>query len=195
MQREGSAQRKTRETEVRVELRLDGSGDSEIHTGMPFFDHMLHSFARHGLFDLVIRAKGDLEVDPHHTVEDVGLVLGDALRSAVGDGSGLVRYGSARIPMADALATVDIDLSNRPFLVYSVELARSWVASFDASLVEDFMHALATRGGLDLHVSIAYGHNVHHCLEAIFKGLGRALDQASRPDPRIQGPLSTKGAL
>ncbi|MFQ5697350.1 MAG: imidazoleglycerol-phosphate dehydratase HisB [Myxococcota bacterium] len=195
MEREGRAERKTRETEVRVDLRLDGSGEAEVETGMPFFDHMLQSFARHGLFDLRVRAKGDLQVDPHHTVEDVGLVLGDALRQAVGDGSGLVRFGTARIPMADALATVDLDLSNRPFLVYSVELAQPRVARFDATLIEDFMYALAIRGGLDLHVAIAYGHNVHHCLEAIFKGLGRALDQASRPDPRIRGPLSTKGAL
>jgi imidazoleglycerol-phosphate dehydratase len=195
MDREASVSRKTRETEIQVELRLDGTGTSEIHTGMAFFDHLLEALARHGLFDLVVRAKGDLEVDQHHTVEDVGLTLGQALRDAIGDGSGLTRFGSARIPMADALATVDLDLSNRPFLIYRVELQRDWVAQFDAALVEDFLYALSTRGGIDLHVELRYGQSVHHCVEAIFKGLGRALDQATRVDPRIEGPLSTKGSL
>ena len=195
MDRESSVTRKTRETDIRVELRLDGTGAAEIHTGVPFFDHLREALARHGLFDLVVRAKGDLEVDPHHTVEDVGLTLGQALRDAIGDGAGLVRFGSSRVPMADALACVDLDLSNRPFFVYRVKLPRDWVAQFDAALVEDFLYALATKGGVDLHVELAYGHNVHHSLEAIFKALGRALDAATRVDPRIEGPLSTKGSL
>jgi imidazoleglycerol-phosphate dehydratase len=195
MEREGSVSRKTRETDIHVELKLDGSGAIEIATGIPFFDHLLDSFARHGLFDLRASAKGDLEVDQHHTVEDVGITLGQALRMACGDGSGLVRFGSARIPMADALLQVDLDLSNRAHLVYGVTLPRDWVGRFDAALVEDFLYAFCMNGGVDLHVNLAYGHNVHHIVEGIFKGLGRALDQATRLDPRIEGPLSTKGSL
>jgi imidazoleglycerol-phosphate dehydratase len=195
MQRQGSVSRKTRETEIQVELTLDGSGQSEVDTGIPFFDHLLDSFTRHGLFDLRLRARGDLEVDQHHTVEDVGITLGQAIRQACGDGSGLARFGSARIPMADALVQVDLDLSNRAYLVYQVELSRDWVGRFDAALVEDFLYALAMHGGLDLHVNLPYGHNVHHIVEGVFKGLGRSLDQATRIDPRIQGPLSTKGSL
>jgi imidazoleglycerol-phosphate dehydratase len=193
--RRGSRSRKTRETDILVDLSLDGTGSAEVSTGLPFFDHLLAALARHGLFDLRVRAIGDLEVDQHHTVEDVGIVLGQALREAVGDGAGIVRFGSARIPMADALVEVDLDLSNRPFLVYRVELRRDWVGQFDAALVEDFLYALCIHGGIDLHVSRAYGHNVHHTVEAVFKGLGRALDQATRLDPRISGPLSTKGTL
>ncbi len=195
MAREASISRKTRETEITVELRLDGSGEAQIETGMPFFDHLLDSFARHGLFDLRVRAKGDLQVDQHHTVEDVGIVLGQALRRAIGDGAGLRRFGSARIPMADARILVDLDLSNRPYLVYRVELARDWVADFDAALVEDFLYAFSSNGGVDLHVERSYGHNVHHIIEGIFKGLGRALDEATTIDPRIRGTLSTKGSL
>ena len=195
MEREATISRKTRETDIRVELRLDGSGAVEVGTGMPFFDHLLEAFARHGCFDLRARDEGDLEVDQHHTVEDVGIALGQAIRSAVGDGSGLSRFGSVRIPMADALVSVDLDLSNRPYLVYRVELVRDWVGQFDAALVEDFLYALSTNAGIDLHVNAAYGRSVHHTVEGIFKGLGRALDQATRIDPRITGPLSTKGSL
>ena len=195
MEREATVARKTRETEITVELRLDGKGEAQIETGMPFFDHLLDSFARHGLFDLRVRAKGDLQVDQHHTVEDVGIVLGQALRRAIGDGAGLRRFGSARIPMADARVQVDLDLSNRPYLAYRVELARDWVADFDAALVEDFLYAFSSNGGVDLHVERSYGHNVHHVIEAIFKGLGRALEEATRVDPRIRGALSTKGSL
>ncbi len=195
MEREGSVSRKTRETEIQVELRLDGEGESQISTGIPFFDHLLTALARHGLFDLRIQASGDLEVDQHHTVEDVGITLGQAIRVAVGEAAGLARFGSARIPMADALVQVDLDLSLRPHLVYRVSLQRDWVGQFDAALVEDFLYALCTNAGIDLHVNLEYGHNVHHTVEGIFKGLGRALDQATRIDPRIRGPLSTKGSL
>lgn len=195
MEREATITRKTRETDITVELRLDGRGEAQIETGIPFFDHLLDSFARHGLFDLRVRAKGDLQVDQHHTVEDVGIVLGQALRRAIGDGAGLRRFGSARIPMADARILVDLDLSNRAFLVYRVELPRDWVADFDAALVEDFLYAFCMNGGVDLHVERSYGHNVHHILEGIFKGLGRALDEATAIDPRIRGALSTKGSL
>ena len=195
MSRNGSASRKTAETDVSVELELDGSGEAQAETGVAFFDHLLDSFARHGLFDLRVRAKGDLEVDQHHTVEDVGIVLGSALRDALGDGRGLRRFGSARIPFADALLSVDLDLSNRPYFVYDVALARDWVGGFDAALCEDFLYALANHGGIDLHVRRLYGHNVHHVVEGIFKGLGRALDAATRLDPRVEGVPSTKGAL
>ncbi len=195
MERQGSVNRKTRETDIQVEIVLDGSGEIEVSTGIPFFDHLLHSFARHGLFDLRIAARGDLEVDQHHTVEDTGITLGQALRIAVSDGSGLARFGSARIPMADALLQVDLDLSNRAYLVYNATLPRDWVGQFDAALVEDFLYALCMNAGIDLHVNLSYGHNVHHIVEGIFKGLGRALDQATRLDPRIRGPLSTKGSL
>ena len=195
MERHGSISRKTRETEIQVELGLDGTGAAEVDTGIPFFDHLLDSFARHGLFNLAIRARGDLEVDQHHAVEDVGIALGQALELAVGDRSGLRRFGSARIPMADARITVDLDLSNRPYLVYRVELERDWVGSFDAALVEDFLYAFCINGGVDLHVERSYGHSTHHIVEAVFKGLGRALDAATMPDPRIEGALSTKGSL
>jgi len=195
MKRKATVKRKTRETEIEVELKLDGSGSCDAQTGVPFFDHLLDSFSRHGFFDLRVRAQGDLEVDQHHTVEDVGIVLGQALREAVGDGSGLRRFGSVRLPMADVLAQVDLDLSNRPYLVYRVELQRDWVGGFDAALVEDFLYAFTTNGGVDLHVQLLYGHNVHHSVEAIFKGLGRALDRATQVDPRLEGALSTKGSL
>jgi imidazoleglycerol-phosphate dehydratase len=195
MEREATIVRKTRETDITVELRLDGKGEAQIETGIPFFDHLLDSFTRHGLFDLRVRAKGDLQVDQHHTVEDVGIVLGQALRRAIGDGTGLRRFGSARIPMADARILVDLDLSNRAFFVYRVELPRDWVADFDAALVEDFLYAFCMNAGVDLHVERSYGHNVHHILEGIFKGLGRALDEATTLDPRIKGALSTKGSL
>jgi imidazoleglycerol-phosphate dehydratase len=193
--REARLDRRTRETDISVHLLLDGRGRCEVQTGMPFFDHLLHAFTRHGLFDLEVKARGDLEVDQHHTVEDVGIVMGQALRQAVGDGAGLARFGSARVPMADALLQVDLDLSNRPFLVYRVELPREWVGQFDAALVEDFLYAFASNGGVDLHVERVYGHNVHHVVEGLFKALGRALAQATRIDPRIEGPLSTKGVL
>ncbi len=195
MEREGSVSRKTRETDISVEIRLDGSGSCEVQTGIPFFDHLLHSFTRHGLFDLRLRAVGDLEVDQHHAVEDVGITLGQAVRVACGDGSGLTRFGSSRVPMADALLRVDLDVSNRAYLVYHVDLPRDWVGQFDAALVEDFLYAFCMNGGIDLHVNLDYGHNVHHIVEGIFKGLGRALDQATRIDERIEGPLSTKGSL
>ena len=195
MERVGRAARKTKETDIQLRLQLDGTGVCEVSTGIPFFDHLLSAFTRHGLFDLTLQATGDLEVDQHHTVEDVGIALGQALREAVGDGSGLVRFGSARIPMADALLQVDLDLSNRAYFVYRVALPRDWVGRFDAALVEDFLYAFAMNGGIDLHAELVYGHNVHHIVEGIFKALGRALERATRLDPRIQGPLSTKGSL
>jgi imidazoleglycerol-phosphate dehydratase len=193
--RHGRAERRTRETDICIDLYLDRAGPHQIATGMPFFDHLLEAFARHGMLGLSLKASGDLDVDQHHTVEDVGIVLGRALHVALGDRSGIARFGSARVPMADALLQVDLDLSNRPYMVYQVELPRDWVGRFDAALVEDFLYAFAQNGGIDLHVQRCYGHNVHHVVEGIFKALGRALRQAAALDPRIVGQLSTKGVL
>ena len=194
-ERRGKIERKTRETEVRVELCLDGSGQYDVQTGLPFFDHMLESFAKHGLFDLHLRAKGDLEVDSHHTVEDVGITLGQALREALGEARGIQRYGSCVLPMAEAKVEVAVDVSRRPYLVYRVELANDRVGSFDVSLVEDFLQALSQHAGLDLHVEQRYGRSPHHVVEAIFKGLARALRAALERDPRGTGVPSVKGSL
>jgi imidazoleglycerol-phosphate dehydratase len=187
--------RKTRETEIRIELDLDGGGSYEVSTGIPFFDHMLESFAKHGLFDLRLRAQGDLDVDLHHTVEDVGIGLGQALREALGSAEGIRRFGSCVLPMAEAKVETSVDLSNRPYLVYRVELPNDRIGSFDVSLVEDFLHAFAQNAGLDLHVEQRYGKSPHHVVEAIFKGLARALRVAVEIDPRVQGVPSVKGSL
>ena len=193
--RKASLERKTRETEIRLDLDLDGSGEYDVATGIPFLDHMLESFAKHGLFDLHLRAKGDLEVDLHHTVEDVGIALGSALREALGDARGIRRYGSQLLPMADSKVEVSVDLSNRAFLVYQVQLSNDRVGGFDVSLVEDFLYAFAQNGGLDLHVERRYGESPHHVVEAVFKGLARALRTAVEIDPRVEGLPSVKGAL
>ena len=193
--RKASLERKTKETEIRLDLDLDGSGDYDVATGIPFFDHMLESFAKHGLFDLHLRAKGDLEVDLHHTVEDVGIALGSALREALGDARGIRRYGTQMLPMADSKVDVSVDVSNRACLVYQVELSNDRVGGFDVSLIEDFLYAFAQNGGLDLHVERRYGGSPHHVVEAVFKGLGRALRTAVEVDPRVDGLPSVKGAL
>lgn len=191
----GVVQRKTRESDVRVEINLDGGGEYRVATGIAFFDHMLESFAKHGLFDLQLEAKGDLEVDAHHTVEDVGITLGQAVREALGDASGIRRYGSQVLPMAEAKVEVSLDLSNRPYLVYDVELANDRIGSFDATLAEDFFYAFSQNAGLDLHVDLRYGKSPHHVVEAIFKGVARALRSAVERDPRVKGLPSVKGAL
>jgi imidazoleglycerol-phosphate dehydratase len=193
--RAATIERKTRETEVRIDFTIDGAGESDVETGIPFFDHMLESLAKHGLFDLRLRAKGDLAVDLHHTVEDVGIVLGQAIRKALGDARGIRRYGSQILPMAESKAEVSLDVSNRAFLIYRVGLANDRVGSFDVSLVEDFLYALAQNAGLDLHVTLHYGQSPHHAVEAIFKGLARALRQALELDPRQTGLPTVKGAL
>jgi len=193
--RQATIERKTRETEVSLELTLDGSGEYDVATGIPFFDHMLESFAKHSLFDLRLRAKGDLAVDLHHTVEDVGIVLGSAIRQALGSAAGIRRYGQALLPMAEAKLEVALDVSNRPYLVYRVELANDRVGDFDTSLAEDFLYALSQNAGLDLHVELRYGKSPHHVVEAIFKGVARALRQALELDPRGGGIPSVKGAL
>ncbi|HHL39828.1 MAG TPA: imidazoleglycerol-phosphate dehydratase HisB [Deltaproteobacteria bacterium] len=191
-------ERRTAETDISVELRIDGRGGGEIGTGIPFFDHMLTLLARHGLFDLTVRASGDIEVDYHHTVEDVGLCLGEALACALGDKAGIARYGTAHVPMMDAMATVVLDLSGRPNLVYDAPESvstRSLRGGFDLSLVEEFLKALSNRAGIDLHVRLWYGRDLHHCVEAVFKALARALRAAASIDPGIEGVLSTKGKL
>jgi imidazoleglycerol-phosphate dehydratase len=193
--RRATLERKTRETDIRIDFTIDGSGEYAVETGVPFFDHMLESFAKHGLFDLRLSAKGDLAVDLHHTIEDVGIALGQAIRKALGDARGIRRYGSQVLPMAESKAEVAVDVSNRAFLVYKVSLANDRVGSFDVSLVEDFLYALAQNAGLDLHVSLLYGQSPHHAVEAIFKGLARALRQALELDPRQTGLPTVKGAL
>ena len=193
--RRALVQRKTKETEIRVALDLDGSGSYQISTGIPFFDHMLESFAKHGVFDLELAATGDLAVDLHHTVEDVGITLGQAVREALGDASGIRRYGNQVLPMAEAKVEVAVDVSNRPYLVYRVPLDHSMIGTFDGRLTEDFLYAFAHNAGLDLHVELRYGQSPHHVVEAVFKGVARALRTALERDPRGVGLPTVKGAL
>jgi len=193
--RRASVHRKTKETEIRVALDLDGSGSYQVETGIPFFDHMLESFAKHGVFDLELAATGDLAVDLHHTVEDVGITLGQAVREALGDASGIRRYGTQILPMAEAKVEVAVDVSNRPYLVYRVPLEHTMIGTFDGRLSEDFLYAFAHNAGLDLHVELRYGKSPHHVVEAIFKGVARALRVALERDPRGVGLPTVKGAL
>jgi imidazoleglycerol-phosphate dehydratase len=193
--RSASRQRETAETSVRVDLVLDGSGAGDIDTGIPFFDHMLVLLAKHSLFDLTIKAQGDLAVDFHHTVEDTGIVLGEALAAALSTKTGIRRYGWARIPMDETLAQVAIDLSGRPFLAFRVPSETAPIGSFDFGLVEEFSRAFAMSSAMTLHVEVEYGKNNHHIAEAIFKALARALDMACQIDPRVTGVPSSKGKL
>lgn len=194
--RKAEISRQTRETDIRLALELDGTGKSDISTGVPFLDHMLTLWSRHGLFDLTLHAKGDLEVDGHHTFEDIGLVLGSAVKQALGDKKGIVRYGNFLLPMDEALALVALDLSDRPGLYYDVEPPAELVANFDARLFHEFFQALCNSGGINMHIKqLAAGEN-HHLFEAIFKGFARALDAATRIDARCAGEVpSTKGVL
>jgi imidazoleglycerol-phosphate dehydratase len=194
-ERTAEIERKTKETAIRVGLDLDGKGTAEITTGIPFFDHMLTLVAVHGFFDLSVKAKGDLEVDFHHTVEDVGLVFGDALNQALGNHKGIRRYGHAVTPMDDALTMVTVDLSNRPFLVFNVPTFGLTESRFNIAVAKEFFRAFANRGGLNLHINVSYGENEHHILESVFKSLGRALDQAVGFDDRISSVRSSKGSL
>jgi len=195
MKRSAKVERKTKETDIRITLNLDGQGTAKISSGIPFFDHMLTLLAVHGFLDLTVVAEGDLDVDFHHTVEDVGLVLGDAFSDALGDRKGIKRYGFAVTPMDDALTAVTVDLSNRAFLVYNLPSLGTSVNRFDHVLAKEFFRAFASRCGMNLHINVSYGENEHHVLESIFKALGRALDQASSFDERITGVQSTKGSL
>lgn len=193
--RSACMERKTAETDIRLGLCLDGTGTYAIETGIGFLDHMLCLFAKHGLFDLNIRCEGDLAVGGHHTVEDVGICLGQAILQALGDKRGIARYGVSYVPMDEALARTVVDLSGRGYLVFNASVQRVRIGDFDAALAEEFLRAVAYDGRLTLHVDLLRGSNEHHCLEAVFKAFGRALDQACRLDERVQGVLSTKGRL
>ena len=193
--RRASVARKTKETDIRLELNLDGRGRYQVETGIPFLNHMLELFTKHGFFDLTLRATGDLEVDYHHTVEDVGLALGLALRDALGEKAGIRRFGEATVPLDEALVTTVVDLSGRPFFVYDVRIKQAKIGTFDVELIHDFLLALTNQAGMNLHVRMASGRNPHHVVEAVFKSLARALDLATQRDPRVVGVLSTKGLL
>jgi imidazoleglycerol-phosphate dehydratase len=194
--RQARVERKTRETEVSVSLNLDGRGAAKVMTPIPFFTHMLEAWAKHGLMDLEVEARGDVEVDLHHTVEDVGIVLGQAVRRALGDRRGIVRYGAAFVPMDEALVSAVVDISGRPYLVFNVPVARTRVARFELDLLPEFFRALTVHAELTLHVIMHAGQNLHHVAEAVFKATGRALGEATRLDPRLAGEIpSTKGAL
>ena len=194
--RQARVERKTKETEIALQLNLDGTGASKVQTPIPFFSHMLEAWSKHGLMDLAIEASGDVEVDIHHTVEDVGIVLGQALRQALADKRGIVRYGTAFVPMDEALVQASVDLSGRPFLVFNVPVARTRVSNFDLDMLPEFFRAFAFNAEITLHVTMHYGHNLHHIAEAVFKAVGRSLAEATRLNPRIAGVLpSTKGSL
>ena len=195
MKRVSEVKRKTKETNIRLKLDVDGNGQADISTGIPFFDLMLILASVHGFFDLSIDANGDTEVDSHHTVEDVGLVLGDALYNALGDRKGIRRFGHAVTPMDDSLAAVTVDLSNRPYLVFHLPSVVQTGTAFNASLAKEFFRALVSRSGMNLHINVSYGENEHHILESIFKAFGRAVDQAASKDERIAGVRSSKGSL
>lgn len=196
MPREASIDRTTTETSIRTRLNVDGKGTSTVRSGIPFFDHMLTLFARHGLFDLDLEAKGDIEVDFHHTVEDTGITLGQVLTKALGDKKGIRRYGSAYVPMDEALVRVVVDLSGRPYLAYNPPPSVEAIGgNFSFQLVEEFLRAVAVNGGMNLHVDILAGRDAHHMAEGVFKALARALDVATQIDPRVEGVPSTKGVL
>lgn len=195
MTRSASITRKTGETNIELALSIDGEGKAELETGVPFMTHMLDLFTKHGQFDLTINAKGDTEVDDHHTTEDIGICLGHALREALGDKKGIKRYGNAFVPMDETLAQVVVDLSNRPHLEMRAHFPSQKVGTFDTELVHEFLWKLALEARMNLHVIVHYGQNTHHIIEAIFKALARALDEATTIDPRIKGVPSTKGML
>jgi imidazoleglycerol-phosphate dehydratase len=193
--RRAKVKRQTGETSINVDLVLDGSGKASVDTGVPFLDHMLDSLSRHSLLDLKVKATGDLHVDAHHTVEDVGLALGQAIDKALGDRAGIVRYGHAEIPLDEALVAVTVDLGGRPFMVYDLKIRQHRVGDFEVDLVNDFMQALMNEARMNLHINKRYGRNAHHLIEATFKALARALGQACTRDPRVKGVPSTKGRL
>ena len=193
--RQAQISRRTRETDITVKVVVDGSGRSDLHTTIPFLDHMLDLLARHGFFDLTVTAKGDTDIDDHHTVEDIGIVLGQAFAQAVGGKEGIRRYGFASVPLDETLSQVTVDLSGRPYLVYNVALPSRKIKTFDLGLFEDFFQAFVTHSMLNLHINLIYGRNPHHIMEASFKALAKALDQATSLDPRVTGVLSTKGKL
>jgi imidazoleglycerol-phosphate dehydratase len=194
--RTAEVKRKTKETDIAIKINIDGTGNSNISTSIPFLDHMLNLFSFHGKIDLNIKAKGDIEIDYHHLIEDIGITLGEAIKEALGDKKGIKRYGEATVPMDESLSQVVIDLSGRPYLVYKVEFPKkSKLKDFDPDIIEDFLQAFVSNSGVTLHINVLYGRNTHHIIEAIFKGLGRALREAVTIDPRIKGLPTTKGKL
>ena len=195
MARCAEIKRKTAETQISVKLNLDGEGKSDIATGIGFLDHMLTLLAKHSFMDLTVKAKGDLEVDSHHTVEDIGIVLGEALQEALGDKAGIHRYGNCFIPMDETLAQVCLDFSGRPFLVFGAEVPKIQLGNYDAEMTEEFFRAVAMHCGLTLHIRVLYGSNVHHIIEAVFKAFARAVAEAAAVDPRVKGVMSSKGVL
>lgn len=195
MNRTARIERNTSETRISASIDLDGTGTASVSTGIPFFDHMLDLFARHGFFDLTVKAEGDIAVDNHHTLEDIGIVMGLLVNEALGDRKGIVRYGHAVTPMDETLSEVSLDLSNRPYLVYHVPDNMGMCGSFDTRDVKEFIQAFSVKGGMNLHVNVRYGENPHHIVESVFKALGRALDRAVALDGRISGHHSTKGVL
>lgn len=195
MDRKAELSRKTAETDIWLKLDVDGSGRYAAETGIGFFDHMLSLLSKHSLMDLEIKAKGDLDVDAHHTVEDVGIVFGQALKQALGSKESIKRYGSAIVPMDEALAMVNVDLGGRPYLVFNVKFSGEFVGNIETGLIEEFFRAVSVNAGMNIHINVLYGSNNHHICEAIFKAFGRALDEAARTDSRIKGVMSTKGVL
>ena len=195
VQRKAEIARKTNETDIKLSFAVDGTGEANLETDVPFLNHMLDLFAKHGQFDLSVVARGDIEIDDHHTVEDIGICLGQTLREALGDKRGIKRYASVFVPMDEALAQVIIDVSNRPHFEYRAEYPSAQVGSFSTELVHEFLWKLALEARITLHVIVHYGKNTHHMIEAVFKALGRAIDEATSIDPRVQGVPSTKGVL
>ncbi len=195
MKRRARVLRKTKETEIKIELNLDGSGRNQISTSIPFLDHMVSLLAAHGLFDLTVRAQGDTHIDFHHTVEDIGICLGSALKKALGGKEKVQRYGSAFVPMDESLASVHVDLSGRPHLAFQLPLRKRKIGDFDTELVREFFQALVNNAGITIHAQVAYGANGHHMIESLFKACGRALRQAVARDERVRGVPSTKGRL
>ena len=195
MNRTATVTRQSRETDITVTLNLDGSGRTDLATGIGFFDHMLDGFARHGLFDLTVRCTGDLQVDCHHTIEDVGITLGQAIAKALGDKVGLVRYGSCLLPMDETLALCAVDLCGRPYFVYDANFATPACGGMDTQMAREFFYAVSYAAAMNLHLKVLYGENDHHKLEAMFKAFAKALSAATRQDARIEGVLSTKGSL
>ena len=193
--RRAEIERKTAETQISIKLNLDGEGKCDIATGIGFLDHMMTLLAKHSFMDLTVKAKGDLEVDSHHTVEDIGIVLGEALQEALGDKAGIHRYGNCFIPMDETLAQVCLDFSGRPFLVFGAEIPKIQLGNYDTEMTEEFFRAVAMHCGLTLHIRVLYGSNVHHIIEAIFKAFARAVAEAAAVDPRVKGVMSSKGLL
>lgn len=193
--RKASVKRETNETDISMDFAIDGSGKAEISTGIGFFDHMLNSFTRHGLFDMKLSVKGDLYVDTHHSIEDTGIVLGQAIKEAIGDKKSIKRYGSVILPMDEALVLCSLDLSGRPYLVCDAEFTTDRVGYFDTEMVKEFFYAISYSAGMNLHIKVLSGSNNHHIIEGIFKAFAKALDEATITDPRIKNIMSTKGSL